>query len=139
MVCIPDSREEAKLAAVANRSEVSVFLDGSGHEGSIGAAAVLYRGGEEKWSIRKFMGSEERHTVFKAELLGLSLAVEMVKGERQVWSLTIWVDSQAAMHTIGHRRAILGKYLVEAFHEQVCSGVEQTPRHRDQGEVDART
>jgi len=40
-VCIPDSREEAKLAAVADRSEVSVFSDGSGYEGGIGAAAVL--------------------------------------------------------------------------------------------------
>ena len=37
-------------------------------------AAVLYRGGTEKRLLRKFMGSEERHTVFKAELLGLSLA-----------------------------------------------------------------
>ena len=48
MVCIPDSREEAKLAAVADRSEVSVFSDGSGYEGGISAAAVLYRGGEER-------------------------------------------------------------------------------------------
>src|SRR5882724_9590842 len=67
------------------------------------------------------MGSEERHMVFEAELLGLSLAVEMVKGERQVRSLTIGVNSQAAMHAIGHRRAIPGQYLVEAFHEQVTA------------------
>src|SRR5882724_3920263 len=67
------------------------------------------------------MGSEERHMVFEAELLGLSLAVEMVKGERQVWSLTIGVDSQAAMCAIGHRRAIPGQHLVEAFHEQAAA------------------
>jgi len=117
----PGLKEEAELAAEADRSEISVFLDGSGYEGHISVAAVLYRGGEEKCSIRKFMGSEERHMVFKAELLGLSLAVEMVKGERQVWSLTIRVDSQAAMHAIGHRRAIPGQHLVEAFHEQVAA------------------
>jgi len=64
-VCILDSREEAKLAVAADRSEVSVFSDGSGHEVGIRVAAVLYRGGEEKWSIRKFMGNEERHMVLK--------------------------------------------------------------------------
>ena len=52
---------------------------------------------------------------------GLSLAVEMVKGKRQVWSLTIGVDSQAVMHATGHRRAIPGQHLVEAFHEQVAA------------------
>jgi len=30
-------------------------------------------------------------------------------------------DSQAAMHAIGHRRAIPGQHLVEAFHEQVAA------------------
>jgi len=60
MVRIPGSKEEAKLEAVADRSEVLVFSDGSGHEGGIGVAAVLYRGGTEKHSLRKFLDSEER-------------------------------------------------------------------------------
>jgi len=70
--------------------------------------AVLYRGGVEKRMLRKFMGSEETHTVFKAELLGLSLAMEMLKGKTLVQSLTIGIDSQAAMQATGHRRAIPG-------------------------------
>src|SRR5882724_9168951 len=96
-VCIPGSKEEAKLEAAADRSEASVFLDGLDHEGGIGTAAVLYRGRAEKCSLRKFLGSEERHTVFKAELLSLSLAVKMMRDKRQVWSLTIGIDSQATM------------------------------------------
>jgi len=84
--CIPGSKEEAKLEAVVDRSEVSVFSNGSGHEGGVGAAAMLYRGGVEKHVLRKFMGSKETHTVFEAELLGLSLAVEMLKGETLVVS-----------------------------------------------------
>jgi len=121
MVCIPGSKEEAKQQAATDCSEISVFSDGLGHEGSIGAAAVLYRGGTEKWSLWKHMGSEDRHTIFEAELLGLSLAVEILKDERQGWSLTIGVDSQATLHATGHRRAIPGQYLVEAFHEQVAA------------------
>jgi len=136
MVCILDSKEEAKLMVVADRSEVSVFSDRSGHEGGIGMAAVLYRGGEEKCSLRKFLGSEERHMVFKADLLGLSLAAEMVKGKRQVWSLTIGIDSQAMMHATGHRRAILGQHLVEAFHKQVAAGHEAHAKTRHEGRPD---
>src|SRR5882724_2122582 len=118
---IPGSKEEAMLEVAADRSEVSVFSDGSGHEGGIGAVAVLYRGGAEKHMLRKFMGSKETHTVFEAELFWLSLAVEMVKGETLVQSLTIGVDSQAAMRATRHRRATPGQYLVEMFHGQIAA------------------
>jgi len=64
MVCIPSSKEEAKLEAAADRSEVLVFSDGSGHGWGIGAVAVLYRGRAKKHLLRNFLGSEERHTVF---------------------------------------------------------------------------
>jgi len=73
MICIPDSKEEAMKEAVTNRSEATVFLYGLGYEGAIGMAAVLYRGSVEKKTTKEFMGSEDRHMVFKAELLGLSL------------------------------------------------------------------
>ena len=120
-VHIPDSKEEAKLEVVANRSEVTVFSDVLGHEGGIGMAAVLYKGREKKNSLRKFLGSEDRHMVFETELLSLLLAAELIADERQVWSLTIGVDSQAMLHATRHRRAILQQYLVEAFHKQVMA------------------
>jgi len=40
---------------------------------------VLYKGGVEKSLMRKFLGSGDRHTVFKAELLMPLLVVELVK------------------------------------------------------------
>ena len=119
--CIPGSKEEEKLEAVADRSKVSVFSDGSGHEGGVGAATVFYRGREEKHVLRKFLGSKEIHTVFKAELLRLSLATEMLKGKTLVWSLTIGVNSQAVMQATRHRRATPGQYLVEVFHNQIMA------------------
>jgi len=118
---IPGSKEEAKLEAVADRSEVSVFSDRSGHEGGIGALAVLYRGRAEKRMLRKFMGSEETHTVFEAEVLGLSLAMEMLKGETLVQSLTIGVNSQAVMWATWHRSTTPGQYLIEMFHRQITA------------------
>ena len=83
--------------------------------------AVLYKGGKEKKSVRKFMGSEDRHTVFEAELLCLSLAAELIKDERQIQTLTLGVDSQAVLRTIRNRRAIPGQYLLEAFHKQIAA------------------
>src|SRR5882724_7522225 len=102
MICIPGSKEEAKFEAVADRSEVLVFSGRSGHEGAIGIVAVLYRGSTEKHSLRKFLDREESQTMFKAELLSLSLAAELLRGESQVWSLTIGVDSQATICATGH-------------------------------------
>jgi len=67
------------------------------------------------------MGSEDRHTIFEAELLGLSLAVEMLKDKSQVQSIMIGVDSQATLHATGHGRAIPGQYQVEAIHEHVIA------------------
>ena len=104
---------------MADRSEATVFLDGSGYEGAIGVVAVLYRGSIEKKTTKIFMGSEDRHMVFKAELLGLSLAAELIKDKRQIWTLTLGVDSQAVLRAIRNRRAIPGQYLVESFHEQI--------------------
>src|SRR5882724_6807610 len=119
MICIPDSKEEAMKDAVTNRSEATLFSDGSGYEGAIGMAAVLYRGSVEKKATKKFMGSEDRHTVFKAELLGMSMAVELIKDKRQIRTLTLGIDSQAALCAISNRRATPGQYLVDSFHKQI--------------------
>ena len=81
---IPTSKEATIEAATTAHSEVLVFLDRSGHDGQIGAAAVLYRGSAEKKALRKHMGSKEHHTVFEAELLGISLATELIKSESHV-------------------------------------------------------
>ena len=54
-------------AAATAHTKVTVFLDGSGHDGQIRAATVLYRDRAEKKAVRKHMGSEECHTVFEAE------------------------------------------------------------------------
>jgi len=45
---------------------------------------VLFRGGVEKWVVRKYIGTKEKHTIYKAELVMLSLAAELLKQEWQV-------------------------------------------------------
>ena len=81
---IPESKEAAIEAAPTAQSEVAVFSDGTGHDGQIGAAEVIYRGGIEKRAMRKYMDGEECHTVFESGLLGISLAAEMIIAERHI-------------------------------------------------------
>src|SRR5882724_285558 len=105
---IPATKEEAITEAAVDRSEVWVFLDGLGQGGEIGSASVLFRGGVEKQAVRKYMGTEEKHTIYEAELVRLSLAAELLKQEWHVQTLVIGADSQAVIQAIGHGRAVPG-------------------------------
>jgi len=100
-------------------SEVIMNLDGSGLNGQIVVAAVLHKGGMERGTLRKHLGNEEQHTMFEAELLGLSLAAELIKAEAHVQSVFIGVDSQAAILTTRHTRGMPGQHLVNVFHDQM--------------------
>jgi len=70
-------------AATWIQADVRVYSDGSGMDGDIGAATVLYRNGEMKAILKRHLGSEDRHTVFEAEVVGLSLAAELIQGGEQ--------------------------------------------------------
>ena len=118
---IPASKEAALEAASAVQSDITVFSDGSSEGGHVGAAAVLYRNGVERRVLRKHLGTDERHTVFEAEVLGMSLAVELIKMESSMRSVSIGIDSQAAILATRHIRGTLGQYLVDVFHEQMQS------------------
>ena len=50
-----------------NCTEIQLYSDGSTIEGKVGAAAVMYRGGQEVKSLRFHLGSVDEHTVFEPE------------------------------------------------------------------------
>ena len=91
-------------------SEVIAYLDGSGLNGQIGAAMVLYKGKTEQGTLRKHIGSEERHTIFKAELLGLSLAAKLIKTKAHIQSAVIIANSQAVILVTRHTKGAPGCY-----------------------------
>jgi len=70
---------------------------------------MLYRHGVEKGSLRKQLGSNELHTIFEAKVLILSLAVELISKESQVWSTIIGADSQSALLAAKQTRAAPGQ------------------------------
>jgi ribonuclease HI len=98
------------------KDEIQIFTDGSGHNGGIGAAAVLMREGKEPCTLKYHLGSDKAHTVYEAEVVGLTLAVKLLATESNVtYPASIFVDNQAAIQSGESHNTKPGGYLVEHF------------------------
>lgn len=114
------SREEAPRFDRRNPVQVKLYSDGSSHNGGVGAAAVLMRVGASFRILRMYLGSDEEHTVYEAELVGMNLAMELLRTERRrVGGAALGVENQAALRstTIGRPRP--GHYLVRELDKAV--------------------
>jgi len=63
--------------------KVQVFTDGSAIEGKVGAAAILLREGRPIRTLHFHLGSEGKHTVHKAELVGILLGLHLISTEKK--------------------------------------------------------
>ena len=85
------------------------------HPTHVGATAVLYKNGEEKSCFRQYMGTEDEHTVFEAELAGVAIGTKLlnqVTGMKYMFSL----DNQAVIQTTRKGKAIPGQYIMNVLH-----------------------
>src|ERR1019366_6056246 len=103
-ITIPDNKEESIQVEAHAEESVRVFTDGSSHNGKVGAAAVLRRSGRPDRTLRVYLGKEEHHTVYEAELARILLGLHLIKTERKCRKVkcVIGADNQAAiqaMHT----------------------------------------
>ena len=82
MVTIADSKEESIKDEAKDDSDIKIYMDSSGFEGNVGAAAVMYRkGSKEPEKVLCFhLGFFKRHTMFKGEVVGSMLAAWMLQG-----------------------------------------------------------
>ena len=93
---------DAEEVAPIKDDEVQLFSDGSGLDGKVGAAAILYKHGQGPRMLRYSLGSLEEHTVFEAKAIGLVLALHMLNFEHEVQKATLWLDNQAVLHRSSH-------------------------------------
>jgi ribonuclease HI len=114
----PQKEEVAIAELSSDTAQGKVFSDGSCIDGGVGAAAVLYRGGVEVQVVRLYLGTEEEHTVFEAELVGMAMGAKLLNMERSA-KYTIGTDSQAAMLTTRREKQMSAQYLVSAVHRQI--------------------
>ena len=102
--CRTKAVEEAKEASC----EIQVYANGSATGRGVGAAAVLFRNGEERGVLRKHLGKENKHMVIEAEVMGLAIAAELIRAEDQIEEAEIGADSQAALRATTNMRGTPG-------------------------------
>lgn len=68
---IEEDEEQARRWEETDETEVKIYTDGSGIDGLVGAAAVVYRNGEEVAVRRKALGKLTEHKVYDGEGVGL--------------------------------------------------------------------
>ena len=115
-VVILATKMQAVKEAEEAKDDIKVFSDGSCIDSKVGVAAVLFRGREEFRSIRKLLGSDDEHTMFEAEMVGLTLEAELVCTERVIGLAMLGADSQEALRATMGTKGALGCHLVDRFH-----------------------
>lgn len=118
---IETSRETAVQNTDKYRDCRTVYSDGSCRDGMVGAAAIYWDSRGRKHVRRKLLGSEEEHTVYEAELVGISLALDIAKSIRSSDQVLIMLDNQAAIQATQRQRAVPGQHLVEHIQKQIKS------------------
>jgi ribonuclease HI len=117
---IAGSKETAKAEDLADGTPIKVYTDGSGLEGHIGAAAVLYRNGVLKRTRRMRLGSTEHHTVYEGEGVGLILGLELIREERQVEGMvSMGSDNTAAITATQAIKPGPSHHIWDLFHKRL--------------------
>ena len=70
-------------------ADLHAYSDGLGIDRMAGAAAIVFRNGQEVKSIRYLLGPLTCHTTYEAEVVGVLLALELIHREPSISSATI--------------------------------------------------
>ena len=111
-VFIPSSKEDSKIEDAQAPEHIKIYSDGSAHDGKVGAAAIMIKDGKTIDKLHFHLGKVEEHTVFKAELVGILLGLQLIKERR--WknlAYAIGVDNQAAIKSLASKLDKPGHYL----------------------------
>ena len=82
-------------------------------DSKVGRAAVIFKHGEELHILRKHVGDECQHMVYKSEVIRLTLAAKLVARENFVKDAIIRADNQAAIHVLESTKGSPGQHLVD--------------------------
>ena len=94
-----------------------VYSDGSGIDGSAGAAAVLFWDGLEVRAIRYQLEPLTQHMTYKVEVIGVLLAPELPRREWRVHTASIKLDNQAVIQVLGTCSAKPAQSLLNMVHD----------------------
>ena len=81
---VAGNKELAKDKDLGDKSHIKVYTDGSGIDGRIGVAAILYQDRILQRKMRMKLGLSKHHTVYKGEGIGMILGLELIREEEEV-------------------------------------------------------
>ena len=123
---IRDKDKAIEQDALAEETEDTVlYSDGLGHDGKIGGAAVLCHRGRQVSSLRFELGADTDHTVYKGEIVGMILAVELLKKAPRARKISLAIDNKAAILATRTFSSKPGHYLMDIFHENLRTALKQ--------------
>ena len=111
----PDKEEAAKCIRT-RIDDVQVFSDGSGLDACIGTAAMVahpHSGPHLQFSLGKITA----HTVFESELVGILLAIHLLRRYSCARTALIALDNRAAIAALNNRPSQSGQHIVNAIHD----------------------
>lgn len=136
---ISENKDEALKHAESTYadSQYKVYCDGSGHEGGIGAAAVLYKGDEVLSTVKYHLGPTTHHTVYEAELVGIILALHLLTGRlcQLLNAVIIGLDNQAAIKALTNQTSKPSHYLLDQIHDASERLQQQQDKLRNSEEI----
>ncbi|KAG2740535.1 hypothetical protein P692DRAFT_20655783, partial [Suillus brevipes Sb2] len=75
--------------------------------------------GEVKDELRFYLGKDSEHTVYEGELVGMILAVELIRRAGGGESMALGVDNQAAIRATKAFNSQPGHHLMDTFHDSL--------------------
>ena len=123
---IASSLGRAMAEEALDHAYIKIFSDGSGIEGMIGAAAVLYRltNGNQitKRVLRYCLGPETKHTVYKGEVVGEILAQHLLLNEPRSFGChaSMYINNQASIMATQLIHPAPGHHLLDILHDKVA-------------------
>ena len=66
---ITKTREEAEQSAKDDESDIRIYMDGSSHDGGVGAAAILMQGIHPVKIVRYHLGRDTKHTMIRVVIV----------------------------------------------------------------------
>ena len=117
---IADDKEKARDEDLKDLSWLKVYSDGSGIDGQIGVAAVLYRDGVLKRKRRMRLGYSKHHTVYEGEGVGLILGLELIREEEEADGMVMMgVDNTVAISATHTIKPSPSHHIWDLFHRRV--------------------
>jgi ribonuclease HI len=116
----PDKGHAMKWELRNRRNDIMIYSDGSGCEGGIGAATVIYRNRVKKRHLQYYLRPGTEHTVYEGELVGILLALHLLKDLRLNGRSVTNLDNQAAIIFTSTNTIQPAQYLLDEITSKIA-------------------